>query len=96
MANGRKTTTIKLPGFIQSTILAIYSSCKNCFRLRIAKIGLLIVFQLFFKLNYSGAMLFSIAPMLLLYVQKQKQIFKKSDVAKKNRIIMRRPLLDPR
>ena len=35
LSNGLKTITLKLPGFIQSSVLAIYSGCDNFFILRV-------------------------------------------------------------
>ena len=38
LSSERKTFILKLPVFIQSSVLALYSSCGNCFILRVGKI----------------------------------------------------------
>ena len=74
MANGTSTNTHKLAGFIESSNVVIYSSCKNSLTLDLAKfLRLSAVFQLILKLGFSGAKLCSLAPVLLLYAQKQEK-----------------------
>ena len=93
MANGTMTNTLKLAGFIESSNVVIYSSCYNSLSKDLTKIlRLLAVFQLFHKLDCSGAKLFSLALALLLYVQKQKKQCNISDFAKHR--LMKRLMMD--
>ena len=73
MANVKKFIAIKL-AFIQSSILAIQSNCDNCFVFRIAVVlRPWSVIQLRFKLECCGAMLFSLAPLLVQYKHQTKE-----------------------
>ena len=58
MAEGKKTNIIKVPSFIQSTIVAILSSCDTTLSQESQNfLCLLAVYQLFIKLNCSDAKL---------------------------------------
>ena len=73
MAKGNRTITLKLPGCLQSTNMVKYSAVINALSYELKKfLSLLAVFQLCFKSDCCGAELFSLAPVLLLYVQKPK------------------------
>ena len=75
ICNGRKIILLKLTGFIQSSNVVLYLRCKNCFILRFYKILKSFVrYPTVFKLNCPSAMLFSLAQLLFLNVQQEKQI----------------------
>ena len=84
MANGTGTNIFKLAGFIESSNAVIYSICNNSLSEDLTKfLRLLVGLQLILKLDCSGAKLFSLAPVLLLYLQKQEKNLKILNFEKK-------------
>ena len=76
MADGRKTTIIELPSLIQSTIVAIMSSCDNCCILRIEKtFKSFVSFPAFLTLDCTIVMMVSLAPVPTPCVKKQKRYY---------------------